>query len=907
MAKTYFGNDFISIIHDLFGFSLTGFPEAANEQMASIITMYHNTTITLMFITVVIGLTIFTFVTETFSSTTNNYPRNFSKWEESWIDLLVVFMPIIIIYYLTVPAVGFLLNSDRLLTYGQFASITVEIVGHQWYWTYYLDFVQNQFILDLLLILEYDASLVGDYYNDMFDLLYDTSLYELEIEQYMDIDAVDTLRYLDVTEVLVLPRKTIIRCIISADDVIHSWALPQLGIKVDAVPGRLNMFILYCVRTGTYYGQCSELCGVNHAFMPICVEFVNVDLFFNWYYQNIYMIRPYKFILSIYNFDVNTEVASMIFVFSTLNRNIKKIFYKIFINKYFVLQIGFFKNLISFINGEHSPIKKKINIFPNKKEIEIEYYPIFFQLLFNFRSFILRFKFFILNNIELSILFLFYICFVINIYLDLNTFVECQSNATSTNVLDNNAFDNVGIENIKEPSIYKISNIFPSTYILNKNTELVDLYGYLGIVLDYLFTDTINLPKDFTFLSSDSLINSEYLIHGPRSYIFLIFSYEYHLHIRQADALPLESLSSLLEAYGHFNQTIEWGPLTIKSALNDHHLYSYMFWSYWAKKPPTMEFIYDYRDARHDFLYEYHKMFDAGAPINLSAFSNKLHQTYLSRILDYKYDPKPDHFDNIYLKILNNIPDPVEVRYLAILYTRLSLYNNSDCYFISTLHKDLIYNLYHSSIRNYIPFAEYLYSFVNMNFDVNVVWPVYLYIGKYYGVHTNNLLLPYSQVMEWYGQAGLHPRDFRDPQFLFPNKTYVGWHASTPNKFYEAPIYYSPDFAMDEFLNMFDPIAHGYVRNYLPDYIIDNQYIRQVDFIEFLFWLHYIKLYDYNEYRKLVLGVSINTRSLYFYVPTLRSVNIDPRNLGMLIMKLHDDPNRAIEWYKKYMSSRHLY
>lgn len=85
------------------------------------------------------------------------------------------------------------------------------------------------------------------------------------------------LRLLEVDNRLVLPVRTNIRLIITAADVLHSWAVPALGVKMDGCPGRLNQVSLYLNRTGTFYGQCSELCGVNHSFMPIVVDAVTVD------------------------------------------------------------------------------------------------------------------------------------------------------------------------------------------------------------------------------------------------------------------------------------------------------------------------------------------------------------------------------------------------------------------------------------------------------------------------------------------------------------------------------------------------------------------------------------------------------------------------------------------------------
>ena len=89
-------------------------------------------------------------------------------------------------------------------------------------------------------------------------------------------------RLLDVDNKVVIPVDTHIRLIVTASDVLHSFALPSFGVKIDAVPGRLNQSSLLAERTGTFYGQCSEICGVYHGFMPICVEAVSVQDYLAW-------------------------------------------------------------------------------------------------------------------------------------------------------------------------------------------------------------------------------------------------------------------------------------------------------------------------------------------------------------------------------------------------------------------------------------------------------------------------------------------------------------------------------------------------------------------------------------------------------------------------------------------------
>jgi len=89
-------------------------------------------------------------------------------------------------------------------------------------------------------------------------------------------------RTLDVDNNVIVPVETHIRFICTSTDVIHSWAVPALGIKIDAVPGRLNQTSAIIEREGTFYGQCSEICGVYHGFMPIVIEAVSLDNYLTW-------------------------------------------------------------------------------------------------------------------------------------------------------------------------------------------------------------------------------------------------------------------------------------------------------------------------------------------------------------------------------------------------------------------------------------------------------------------------------------------------------------------------------------------------------------------------------------------------------------------------------------------------
>jgi heme/copper-type cytochrome/quinol oxidase subunit 2 len=109
----------------------------------------------------------------------------------------------------------------------------------------------------------------------------------LNFDSYMidenDLSIKGSLRLLEVDNRLVIPIKKHIRLLITAADVLHCWAVPSFGVKLDACPGRLNQTSLYLLHSGTSYGQCSEICGINHGFMPIVVDGVDLKTFSNWF------------------------------------------------------------------------------------------------------------------------------------------------------------------------------------------------------------------------------------------------------------------------------------------------------------------------------------------------------------------------------------------------------------------------------------------------------------------------------------------------------------------------------------------------------------------------------------------------------------------------------------------------
>nr|YP_009132904.1 cytochrome c oxidase subunit II [Illex argentinus]AKA67031.1 cytochrome c oxidase subunit II [Illex argentinus] len=166
--------------------------------------------------------------------------------ESQKIETIWTIAPAVILLFLALPSLRLLYLLDETND----PLITIKTMGHQWYWSYeYSDFLD----------IEFDSYMIPT--ND------------LELGNF---------RLLETDHHLILPMKTNTRIIVSSADVIHSWAVPSLGVKVDAIPGRLNQLMLYPSRPGLYYGQCSEICGANHSFMPITLEIVNMDYFIKW-------------------------------------------------------------------------------------------------------------------------------------------------------------------------------------------------------------------------------------------------------------------------------------------------------------------------------------------------------------------------------------------------------------------------------------------------------------------------------------------------------------------------------------------------------------------------------------------------------------------------------------------------
>lgn len=164
------------------------------------------------------------------------------------LEIVWTIVPAIILILIAFPSLKLLYLMDEVMD----PALTIKAIGHQWYWSY-----------------EY-----SDYQTET-----------LEFDSYMvptsDLNKGD-FRLLEVDNRLVLPINTHVRVLVTGADVLHSFAVPALAVKMDAVPGRLNQTGIFIKRPGIFYGQCSEICGANHSFMPIVIEAVSLDKYINW-------------------------------------------------------------------------------------------------------------------------------------------------------------------------------------------------------------------------------------------------------------------------------------------------------------------------------------------------------------------------------------------------------------------------------------------------------------------------------------------------------------------------------------------------------------------------------------------------------------------------------------------------
>ena len=220
-----------------------GFQEAASESMRDIISFHDNLLLPIIVAISAFVLFLMLYVCVKFRASANPNPSK--RTHNVAVEVLWTLIPCLILIVIAVPSFKILYKQDAIPK----ADLTIKAIGYQWYWGY-----------------EYpDENIIFDSY----------------MVEDKDLKA-NQPRLLAVDNEVVVPVNKVVKVLITANDVLHAWALPSFGVKRDAVPGRINETWFKAEKTGTYYGQCSELCGIKHAFMPITVKVVSEEEYQEW-------------------------------------------------------------------------------------------------------------------------------------------------------------------------------------------------------------------------------------------------------------------------------------------------------------------------------------------------------------------------------------------------------------------------------------------------------------------------------------------------------------------------------------------------------------------------------------------------------------------------------------------------
>jgi len=279
------------------------FQFASNIRMGSLIDLHHDLMCLILFIGFFVffwmGILIIKFydykdksiiINPWNKKVNNNFTTKTGMYGEDWresllvkrslsekiLELLWTLIPIGFLFLIIGPSLAFLYSGEYINN--PLPEITIVVIGHQWYWTYNYTTINNIIPEPLLNNIDQNTATQKSIVYEAIN-----PLVKKEIDSYM----LDTnyekncykLRLLEVDNRLIIPSHIWLRFCITSADVIHSWAVPSLGIKCDAIPGRLNEIVAYINFNGVFYGQCSELCGINHAFMPIVIQSVYFETY----------------------------------------------------------------------------------------------------------------------------------------------------------------------------------------------------------------------------------------------------------------------------------------------------------------------------------------------------------------------------------------------------------------------------------------------------------------------------------------------------------------------------------------------------------------------------------------------------------------------------------------------------
>ena len=220
-----------------------GFQNPASDGMRDIVNFHNNLLLPIIIAISVFVLFLMLYACVRFRASANPNPSK--RTHNVTVEILWTLIPCLILIVMAVPSFKILYKQDTIPK----ADLTIKAVGYQWYWGY--EYPDENIIFDSYMIEEKDLK-------------------------------ADQPRLLSVDNEVVVPVNKVVKVLITANDVLHAWALPAFGVKRDAVPGRINETWFKAEKEGTYYGQCSELCGIKHAFMPITVKVVSEEDYQEW-------------------------------------------------------------------------------------------------------------------------------------------------------------------------------------------------------------------------------------------------------------------------------------------------------------------------------------------------------------------------------------------------------------------------------------------------------------------------------------------------------------------------------------------------------------------------------------------------------------------------------------------------
>jgi cytochrome c oxidase subunit II len=220
-----------------------GFQDAASESMREIINFHNDILLPIIIAISVFVLFLMIYACLRFRAARNPIPSK--RTHNFAVEVLWTLIPCLILVIMAVPSFKILYKQDSIPK----AEVTIKAIGYQWYWGY--EYPDENIIFESYMIKEEDLK-------------------------------ENQPRLLAVDNEVVVPVNKVVKVLITANDVLHAWALPSFGVKRDAVPGRINETWFKAEKIGTYYGQCSELCGIQHAFMPISVRVVSEKEYEKW-------------------------------------------------------------------------------------------------------------------------------------------------------------------------------------------------------------------------------------------------------------------------------------------------------------------------------------------------------------------------------------------------------------------------------------------------------------------------------------------------------------------------------------------------------------------------------------------------------------------------------------------------